>query len=96
MRSRSHHSRRLERILERMRRVYSEVAEIPLGAALKACAVAEGRADLYLRFGRTMEWDTAASQAVVEGVGRRVCSYRGRLPLTYNKRRLVNPAFIVY
>jgi 3'(2'), 5'-bisphosphate nucleotidase len=95
MRSRSHHSQRFERILERMRRVYADVVEIPLGAALKACTVAEGRADLYLRFGCTMEWDTAASQAVVEGVGRKVCSYNSRRPLTYNKRNLVNPPFLV-
>ena len=96
MRSRSHHSARLERFLERLRRVYEEVEEIPLGAALKSCAVAEGRADLYLRFGNTMEWDTAAGQAVVEGVGRKVCSYPGRRPLVYNKRSLLNPAFLVY
>jgi 3'(2'), 5'-bisphosphate nucleotidase len=96
MRSRSHHSARLERLLERLRRVYAEVEEIPLGAALKACTVAEGRADLYLRFGTTMEWDTAAGQAVVEGVGRRVCAYASRRPLLYNKRNLVNPAFLVY
>ena len=96
MRSRSHHSARLERFLERLRRVYAEVEEVPLGAALKSCAVAEGRADLYLRFGTTMEWDTAAGQAVVEGVGRRVCSYSGRRPLVYNKRSLVNPAFLVF
>jgi 3'(2'), 5'-bisphosphate nucleotidase len=96
MRSRSHHSERLERIIDRLRRVYAEVEEIPLGAALKACAVAEGRADLYLRFGTTMEWDTAAAQAVVEGVGRRMCGYAGRRPLRYNKRSLVNPAFLVY
>jgi 3'(2'), 5'-bisphosphate nucleotidase len=96
MRSRSHHGSRSERFLERLRRVYAEVQEIPLGAALKSCAVAEGRADLYLRFGTTMEWDTAAGQAVVEGVGRRVCSYPGRRPLVYNKRSLINPAFLVY
>jgi 3'(2'), 5'-bisphosphate nucleotidase len=95
MRSRSHHSERLERILERLRRVYTDVVEIPLGAALKACTVAEGRADLYLRFGSTMEWDTAAAQAVVEGVGRKMCRYTSRRPLIYNKRSLVNPAFLV-
>ncbi len=96
MRSRSHHGPRSERFLERLRRVYAEVIEVPLGAALKSCAVAEGRADLYLRFGTTMEWDTAAGQAVVEGVGRKVCSYPAGRPLLYNKRSLINPAFLVY
>ena len=72
MASRSHFSERWERYLERLRRVYAGVEVLTLGSALKSCAVAEGRADLYLRFGTTMEWDTAAAQAVLEAVGRRM------------------------
>jgi 3'(2'), 5'-bisphosphate nucleotidase len=56
--------------------------------------VAEGRADLYLRFGSTMEWDTAAAQAVLEAVGRRLRVYPTRRPLSYNKESLVNPAIL--
>lgn len=94
--SRSHPSARWERCLEALRRVYPEVRVIPLGSALKSCFVAEGRADLYLRFGTTMEWDTAAAQAVVEQAGRRVCVYPGRRPLRYNKPSLANPSIIVF
>jgi len=92
--SRSHRSQRWERYLARLRRVYAGVEVLSLGSALKSCLVAEGRADLYLRFGTTMEWDTAAAQAVVEAVGRRVRSYPWRRRLRYNKRNLANPPFL--
>ena len=94
MASRSHHSERWERYLARLRRVYAGVEVLTLGSALKSCLVAEGRADLYLRFGTTMEWDTAAAQAVLEAVGRRVRSYPWRRRLRYNKRNLANPPFL--
>lgn len=42
---------------------------VMLGSALKFCLIAEGKADLYPRFGTTMEWDTAAGQALVEAAG---------------------------
>lgn len=68
-----------------------------MGSALKFCLVAEGKADLYLRDGPTMEWDTAAAQCVVERAGGGVFSLEGSTvaaPLTYNKRTLRNPHFI--
>ncbi|HEY6432394.1 MAG TPA: 3'(2'),5'-bisphosphate nucleotidase CysQ, partial [Acetobacteraceae bacterium] len=47
-----------------------KIAEvINFGSAVKFCRLAEGRADLYPRFGRTMEWDTAAPQALLEAAG---------------------------
>jgi 3'(2'), 5'-bisphosphate nucleotidase len=94
MASRSHSSRRWQRYLEKLERVYGEVEVLTLGSALKSCLVAEGRADLYLRFGTTMEWDTAAAQAVLEAVGRRMRSYSTHRRLRYNKRSLINPAFL--
>jgi 3'(2'), 5'-bisphosphate nucleotidase len=94
MASRSHSGPEWERFLERLREVYAEVEVIPLGSALKSCLVAEGRADLYLRFGSTMEWDTAAAQAVLEAVGRRVRAYPSRRPLRYNKEYPANPPFL--
>ena len=54
----------------------------------------KGKADLYLRFGTTMEWDTAAAQAVLEAVGRRMRAYPTRRRLRYNKESPVNPAFL--
>ena len=67
---------------------------LTLGSALKSCLVAEGRADMYLRFGTTMEWDTAAAQAVLEAVGRRLRAFPARRALRYNKRNPENPAFL--
>jgi 3'(2'), 5'-bisphosphate nucleotidase len=94
MASRSHTSERWLRYVEALKKVYAEVEVLPLGSALKSCLVAEGRADLYLRFGTTMEWDTAAVQAVLEAVGRRLRAYPSRRALRYNKESLVNPAFL--
>ena len=69
---------------------------VPLGsAALKACLVAEGAVDCYLRLGPTGEWDTAATQCIVEEAGGRILSTRLE-PLSYNERdTLENPNFIV-
>lgn len=69
---------------------------VPLGsAALKACLVAEGAVDCYLRLGPTGEWDTAATQCIVEEAGGRILSTQ-LSPLSYNEREtLENPNFIV-
>jgi 3'(2'), 5'-bisphosphate nucleotidase len=65
------------------------------GSALKFCRLAEGVADLYPRFGRTMEWDTAAPQAVLEAAGGRVVTTDGA-PLRYGKPGWENPHFICW
>jgi len=69
---------------------------IPLGsAALKACLVAEGAVDCYLRIGPTGEWDTAATQCIVEESGGAIMSTK-LVPLSYNRRTILeNPNFIV-
>lgn len=70
--------------------------EIPMGAALKSCLVAEGVADIYARLGPTGEWDTAAAQCIVEEAGGHVTDTCSR-DLTYNMREsLINPNFLVY
>jgi 3'(2'), 5'-bisphosphate nucleotidase len=63
------------------------------GSSLKFCRLAEGVADLYPRFGRTMEWDTGAPQAVLEAAGGTVCTLDGA-PLRYGKPEWENPYFI--
>jgi 3'(2'), 5'-bisphosphate nucleotidase len=65
------------------------------GSSLKFCLVASGEADLYPRFGRTMEWDTAAGQAVLLAAGGKVLTVDGA-PLSYGKRArgYDNPGFI--
>ncbi|MDA8193474.1 MAG: 3'(2'),5'-bisphosphate nucleotidase CysQ [Thermaerobacter sp.] len=65
---------------------------IPAGAALKFCYLAEGRVDLYVRLGPTMEWDTAAGQVLVEAMGGTLRGVDGA-PMRYNKVDLLNPAF---
>jgi 3'(2'), 5'-bisphosphate nucleotidase len=70
------------------------VAErIAAGSSLKFCRIAEGLADLYPRFGRTMEWDTAAGHAVLAAAGGHVVTADGA-PLAYGKPGFANPNFI--
>lgn len=68
---------------------------ISAGSSLKFCTIAAGEADIYPRFGRTMEWDTAAGHAVLVAAGGKVNCATGE-PLTYGKtqRGFDNPAFI--
>ncbi|AEM42039.1 3'(2'),5'-bisphosphate nucleotidase [Ketogulonicigenium vulgare] len=64
------------------------------GSSLKFCLVATGEADLYPRLGRTMEWDTAAGDAVLRGAGGTVLNFDDHSPLTYGKAGFANPFFI--
>ena len=66
------------------------------GSSLKFCLVATGEADLYPRLGRTMEWDTAAGDAVLRGAGGRVVRFDDHTPLAYGKPGWDNPFFIAY
>ena len=88
--SRSHMTTEVEQFLETIK-----VKErMSAGSSLKFCLIAEGRADIYPRFGPTMEWDTAAGQAIVEQAGGVVISRDSREPLKYNNKKLQNPWFI--
>ncbi len=66
------------------------------GSSLKFCLVATGEADLYPRVGRTMEWDTAAGHAVLNGAGGKVIRFDDHTTLTYGKEGYANPFFIAY
>jgi 3'(2'), 5'-bisphosphate nucleotidase len=66
---------------------------IQAGSSLKFCLIAEGKADIYPRFGPTNEWDTAAGQGVLEAAGGEVVTTDGR-PLAYGKPKFSNPHFI--
>lgn len=91
--SKSHRSPETDAFLE----MFDTADIISAGSSLKFCLVAAGEADLYPRLGRTMEWDTAAGQAVAEFAGARVLQENGH-PLLYGKahRGYDNPHFIVY
>ena len=66
------------------------------GSSLKFCLIATGEADLYPRLGRTMEWDTAAGDAVLRGAGGHVVRFDDHTPLAYGKTGWDNPFFIAY
>jgi len=64
------------------------------GSSLKFCLIAAGEADLYPRLGRTMEWDTAAGDAVLRAAGGQVIRYDDHRPLSYGKPGFENPFFL--
>lgn len=66
---------------------------VSAGSSLKFCLVAAGEADLYARAGRTMEWDTAAGQAVLMAAGGGMTLWDGT-PFTYGKPGFENPGFV--
>jgi 3'(2'), 5'-bisphosphate nucleotidase len=66
-----------------------------MAAAGKFAAVAEGRASLYVRNGRTSEWDTAAGHCLVEAAGGQVVDFQGN-PLRYGKQDFHNPPFVAF
>ena len=73
----------------------SEPALTSMGSSLKLLLVAEGKADLYPRFAPTMEWDTAAADAIVRAAGGKVLQKGKEEMLEYNKKDLLNPHFLV-
>ena len=88
--SRSHASPTMEAWLDTLNLPYTFVAA---GSSLKFCRIAEGRADIYPRFGHTSQWDTAAAQAVLEQAGGTVADFSG-VPLCYGTHRpILNPFF---
>jgi 3'(2'), 5'-bisphosphate nucleotidase len=66
-----------------------------VGSSLKLCLVAEGAADVYPRFGRTMEWDTAAGDAILRAAGGEVQTLTGHA-LRYGKAGFENPDFVAW
>lgn len=93
--SRSHLTPETEAYIAEMERMHPKVETVSAGSSLKLCLVAEGRADVYPRFAPTMEWDTAAGDAIVRASGGKVCRAETDTPLLYNKEDLLNPWFVV-
>lgn len=88
--SRSHFDPETQKFIENL----NNPRLISVGSSLKFMLLAEGQAHLYPRLGRTMEWDTAAGQAILEEAGGQVLEFSTRRPLAYNKESLVNPPFL--
>jgi len=93
--SRSHMSPETEAYVDQVRQEHGEVELISKGSSLKLCMVAEGTADAYPRFAPTMEWDTAAGQAVCEAAGCDVVDQNTGLTMRYNREELLNAWFLV-
>lgn len=93
--SRSHLSPETEAYINAMKHRHASVEIVSSGSSLKICLVAEGAADVYPRFAPTMEWDTAAGDAIARAAGAKVLNAETQLPLVYNKPDLHNPWFIV-
>jgi 3'(2'), 5'-bisphosphate nucleotidase len=93
--SRSHMSPETETYVQEMRDLHGEVNLISKGSSLKLCMVAEGTANCYPRFAPTMEWDTAAGQAICEHAGFQVIDWSTKENMLYNREELLNAWFLV-
>lgn len=74
---------------------YKETQFIKLSSAIKFCRIAEGKMDVYPRDYPCMEWDTAAGQAIVNGVGKEIYNINTEKPITYNNQDLRVPFFLL-
>jgi 3'(2'), 5'-bisphosphate nucleotidase len=92
--SRSHMNAETEFFINDLKKTHPDLSFISRGSSLKFCTLAEGGADIYPRFGPTMEWDTGAGHAVARFAGCTIYQVENELPLTYNKPSLLNPYFI--
>ncbi len=72
-----------------------EIEQVSKGSSLKLCMVATGEADIYPRLAPTMEWDTAAADAIVREAGKMTYQFESDKPIIYNKENLLNPWFVV-
>jgi 3'(2'), 5'-bisphosphate nucleotidase len=93
--SRSHLTPEVEAFVDKQKQHYDQVEFISAGSSLKFCLVAEGKAAIYPRLGPTMEWDTAAGQAIAAASGAKVYRHDTGEPLLYNRPDLLNPWFVV-
>lgn len=92
--SRSHLSPETSDYIDTLRKTEPDLDFVSIGSSLKLCLIAEGRAHIYPRFGPTMEWDTAAGQAILEIAGGKVLRTTNEEPVMYNKPDLLNPWFV--
>ena len=92
--SKSHMNDETRNFIDNLSDTYG-VSMVNIGSSLKFCLIAEGKADIYPRFGPTMEWDTCAPQIIAEESGAKVFLASNLSPMSYNKENLLNPFFIV-
>lgn len=93
--SKSHMSLETQDYLTKLKSIHGELNLIYKGSSLKLCMVAEGMADCYPRFAPTMEWDTAAGQAICNHAGFDVIDWKTKKTMLYNRKELLNSSFLV-
>ena len=93
--SRSHMNDDTLNFVEDLKKSYTNIEIVSKGSSLKFCLVAEGKAHVYPRFAPTMEWDTAAGQAICEAAGLQVIDQGTQKPMLYNREDLLNNYFLV-
>jgi 3'(2'), 5'-bisphosphate nucleotidase len=94
--SRSHMNDDTKNFIQSLEQQYQKPVEIvSKGSSLKFCLVAEGKADVYPRYAPTMEWDTAAGQAICSAAGLSVISLETQKEMMYNRENLLNGYFHV-
>ncbi len=91
--SKSHLSHETQEFIDSLNT--KEIEQVSKGSSLKLCMVAEGTADIYPRLAPTMEWDTAAADAIVRESGKMTYQIENKQPLVYNKKNLLNLWFVV-
>jgi 3'(2'), 5'-bisphosphate nucleotidase len=93
--SKSHLTPETQKFIDDLKTKYEQVNTISKGSSLKLCMVAEGSADYYPRFAPTMEWDTAAGQAICMAAGCDVIDQKTQKTMIYNREKLLNNWFLV-
>jgi 3'(2'), 5'-bisphosphate nucleotidase len=93
--SKSHRNNETDVFISKLSEEFEDVKIKSYGSSLKLCMIADGEAQIYPRLGPTMEWDTAASHAIVTASGAKIYQYPSFDNVLYNKENLLNPYFIV-
>jgi 3'(2'), 5'-bisphosphate nucleotidase len=92
--SKSHFSEATREFVNQLETKVGEVSFVSVGSSLKLCMVAAGKAHLYPRLGPTMEWDTAAGQAVLNAAGGALVDMGTKHEMVYNRKNLLNNSFV--
>lgn len=93
--SKSHLSKQTQQFIDNLAKNTQNLTIVSKGSSLKLCIVATGEADIYPRLAPTMEWDTAAADAIVRESGKTTLQYDTNKEVVYNKEDLLNPWFVV-
>ncbi len=93
--SRSHFSKETENYIDSIKHKFENINYKTIGSSLKFCLIAEGKCDIYPRFGPTMEWDTGAGHVISQYANCLITLTDEKSSMIYNKKNLLNPHFIV-